>query len=191
MASEATVAKCLKVIFSGFPAMGNRDGLPEFSRLAMSALMKFPDRVIVDLANPHIGILQTARFLPSVAELVDWCHRRDAEVCRPEDEAKRAALRILPPPAPDQTTAAERKAIADRIRDGLQSLRDQLADKPEQYGSENERREKASARLIELRSHYAISPVMLSERAREIFARTPAGDANSPELRAAPKTEAA
>jgi hypothetical protein len=144
--------------------LGNRDGLPEFTRLAMRAISKFPDRVLIDMANPETGILRSAKFLPTVAELAEWCNDRHAKICREEDEREREERRKLPPPAIDPDDAEKRKAVADRVRAGLAHLRDELADKPEQYGSPEERIRKANDRLVQLKSDYAATPVRLSPR---------------------------
>jgi hypothetical protein len=130
----------------------------------MRAISKFPDQVLIDLASPETGILRSAKFLPSVAELTEWCSERHAKLCREEDEREREKQHRLPPPAVGPDEAARRKAVADRVRAGLANLRDELADKPEQYGSPEERIRKANNRLVELKSAYASAPVRLSPR---------------------------
>lgn len=65
-----------------------------FVRQASSALEDYPEQVLADLANPKIGLVRELKFAPSIAEMVEWCDKRQVEliegVCQTDDQ--RAAL---------------------------------------------------------------------------------------------------
>ena len=116
---------------SGFPVTGNREGLRDFSRLALEMLTPFADDVLLALANPRTGILKIAKFLPTLAELSEWCERERlrlfAESAAQDRLDRLAAHRALPPPSVDEI---QRKARLDEVmKTRMQGLSAELATK--------------------------------------------------------------
>lgn len=126
--NNQTAAQCLMRILSGYPGMAAKD-LEAFSALAVTALAVYPDPVLVALANPRTGILHTSKFLPTVAEMAEWCERERMRLYKLASEQDRqeriAAHRALPPPDPSEV---ERRARVDAIvRAGMERLHNELA----------------------------------------------------------------
>ena len=91
-------------------------------------LAPYEDAVLLALANPRTGILKTAKFLPTLAELSEWCERERVRlfaISAEQDRAERiAAHRALPPPPADEI---ERRArVVSVVKGGLQKLHAEL-----------------------------------------------------------------
>jgi hypothetical protein len=76
IAAGALVGDALRTIISAYPASRDFADPQRFVDQAMVALEDFPALIINELANPKVGIVRDARFLPRIAELVKWCERR-------------------------------------------------------------------------------------------------------------------
>lgn len=85
--------------------------------MASEALEDFPDNILSDLVNAKAGIVTTAKFMPSIAELVEWC------------EARQDALR--PKQGPKYYQEPEREAMPPEVRARMLrrfvELQDQMA----------------------------------------------------------------
>ena len=105
MANEQSAARVLGVILNGFPTLGNREGLRDFSRLALEVLARYPDSVLNALGNPVSGILASARYLPTIAELKAFCEAESGRqtAARIDEDAEDRRRAYLPPPPPDPT----------------------------------------------------------------------------------------
>ncbi|MFN3890642.1 MAG: hypothetical protein ACK4MV_09600 [Beijerinckiaceae bacterium] len=76
-AGRETALKALALVVGSYRTSYADDRV--FSRQAAAALEDFPELVLEELASPKIGIIRELKFSPSVAELVDWCERRQGE----------------------------------------------------------------------------------------------------------------
>lgn len=90
---------------------------------ASSALVGFPLDVITRMADPRTGIVRECKFLPSIAELCEWCaqavERLKTDIRQAEDrmrllDARAESVRVDEPvdkPATDE----ERAAVVERV----------------------------------------------------------------------------
>jgi len=75
--------------------------------MAILAVENFRDRTLAMLADPKGGIVTTNKFLPSIAELVQWC--KDFEYNAVPSKPKYVTFDPVTPPSP------ESKARIDEI----------------------------------------------------------------------------
>jgi len=75
--------------------------------MAILAVENFRDRTLAMLADPKGGIITTSKFLPSIAELVQWC--KDFEYNAVPSKPKYVTFDRVTPPSP------ESKARIDEI----------------------------------------------------------------------------
>lgn len=75
--------------------------------MAILAVENFRDRTLAMLADPKGGIITTSKFLPSIAELVQWC--KDFEYNAVPSKPKYVTFDPVTPPSP------ESKARIDEI----------------------------------------------------------------------------
>jgi hypothetical protein len=94
--SKQAAAQAVTVICSAYGQA--RTEQEAFQRLATVALEDFADRVLLDLVNPKTGIISSSKFLPSIAEMVDWCKSRTYAIAPP---VQREVPRLEGPAMPD------------------------------------------------------------------------------------------
>ena len=71
---QALAADAVSLIMDLFPAKDINN--PEtFLEYAVMSIVGFPADVVAKLAHPQYGIARDCKFLPSIAELVQWCDR--------------------------------------------------------------------------------------------------------------------
>jgi len=75
--------------------------------MAAQALANYNDRTLGMLVDPNGGIITTSKFLPSIAELVQWC--KDFEYNAVPSKPKYVTFDPVTPPSP------ESKARIDEI----------------------------------------------------------------------------
>jgi hypothetical protein len=75
--------------------------------MAILAVENFGDRTLAMLADPKGGIVTTNKFLPSIAEMVQWC--KDFEYNAVPSQPKHIRFDPITPPSP------ESKARIDEI----------------------------------------------------------------------------
>jgi DNA replicative helicase MCM subunit Mcm2 (Cdc46/Mcm family) len=78
-----------------------------FGKMAAQALANYNDRTLGMLVDPNGGIITTSKFLPSIAELVQWC--KDFEYNAVPSKPKYVTFDPVTPPSP------ESKARIDEI----------------------------------------------------------------------------
>jgi DNA replicative helicase MCM subunit Mcm2 (Cdc46/Mcm family) len=78
-----------------------------FGKMAAQALANYNDRTLGMLVDPNGGIITTSKFLPSIAELVQWC--KDFEYNAVPSKPKYVTFDPITPPSP------ESKARIDEI----------------------------------------------------------------------------
>lgn len=66
----------LKRVIGAYPPPKDFANPQEFVDQAIMALEDFPAIIIQEMADPKVGIVREARFLPRIAELVKWCEGR-------------------------------------------------------------------------------------------------------------------
>jgi len=89
--------------------------------MASESLSEFPDDVLGKLCDPKVGIVTTCTFLPSIAELRNFCHREwDRIAPRLAEERAEEARRLYAPV--DVETPDEREARRAIVKQKFQEL---------------------------------------------------------------------
>lgn len=130
-ATTETASKALRAVLAAYPAPDLAD--PEaFLAQAAEALTTFPGIVVARMASPTFGVVRKCKFVPRIAELVEWCEadKRALDVrlgfastilAATEAAERRAQEAIerarLPRPSEEdqRRMAEERKAKAEEI----------------------------------------------------------------------------
>jgi len=102
--SEKSASKAILTLLACYPSAKAED---QFIKMAILAVENFGDRTLAMLADPKGGIVTTNKFLPSIAELVQWC--KDFEYNAVPSKPKYVTFDPITPPSP------ESKARIDEI----------------------------------------------------------------------------
>lgn len=110
------------IILSSFPS-GNREGIENFYRMAVQSLSHYPNNVLEELADPKVGIVTKATFIPSIAEMRTFCDRIWNRIDPPNRASiERAPLQLAGPQEDDAATVARRARVVQGFNDLLADL---------------------------------------------------------------------
>jgi hypothetical protein len=106
MRAGAGARQAITRVIRAFPTADFRDPVGLVSDM-VEALEDYPAIVVSAMADPKTGIVRSAKFLPRIAEMIDWCDRELAAIKGIVANAQSALWRM---------SEAERyaKAAADR-----------------------------------------------------------------------------
>ena len=96
--------------------MGGKE-LETFSMMALESLADEPDGVLNTMANPKLGIVTQCRFLPTIAEMREFCRNERIRIAEEDRRDAVATARRLPP----SRTEVEPE-VRTKIAFGLKSL---------------------------------------------------------------------
>lgn len=65
-----------------------------FLEYAVMSLVDFPEAVVVRLADPRHGIARECKFLPSIAELVQWCETETKRLKSLQDKVSHRLVQL-------------------------------------------------------------------------------------------------
>jgi hypothetical protein len=103
---------------NAYPSQNAKE-LAGFSRMALEALAGEPDSVLFALANPRTGIVSKCKFLPVIAELIEWC--RNERIRQAEEDRREIIATARRLPCRPRETA--KPAVVAGFRDLLQEIR--------------------------------------------------------------------
>ena len=95
--SEMAAIKAIGTLCSIYGQAKTRES--KFEELAVQGIKSFPDNILADLIDPEIGIIATSKYMPSIAEMREYCiTRQDALRGRKEPRYyKEPEPEIMPP----------------------------------------------------------------------------------------------
>ena len=110
--SLKSAAQAVSILVSAFRTPNGVDD-QTFVRLAAQALEHQPDWVLLKMAHPREGLIAQSRFMPSIAEMVEFCKKEvyDAIPEKPK-----------PQPIEHHIAPEERERILDRFRELTKGL---------------------------------------------------------------------
>jgi len=110
MATKTEAIKAVSILLAAYN--DTRADREIFIRLASEALEQYSSRILIALVNPSNGIIAECKFMPSIAEMHEFCR----SYVNPD---------LIPLPAPiaePEVTQAERERMIQRFDDLLKSL---------------------------------------------------------------------
>jgi len=77
MATIQEAQKALAVLMAAYPSSDrmDRDSMRRFAELAVQALAPYHPSILDAMVNPQTGLATKCRFVPSIAEMVEFCER--------------------------------------------------------------------------------------------------------------------
>jgi hypothetical protein len=106
-----------------------------FLEIAEKSLLKYPDEVIERLASPTSGIVTQCKFLPTIAEMVEFCDRQWDKIFVHIQSDRRQEIRELYGRVEkvDPETEADRQEKRKKIIAQFQELVEELKMAPDPY----------------------------------------------------------
>lgn len=77
MASKVHIQKTIAILIAAYPSADakEKEAMAPFLKMVEQMLAPYPEQVLGELVNPRTGIIASARFFPSIAELKQFCDR--------------------------------------------------------------------------------------------------------------------
>lgn len=117
MTTAADVHRVLAVLMAAYPMAEkqDREAMRRFADLAALTLQAYHPRILEQMIHPELGLIARCKFLPSIAEMKEFCERiaqREWEIER-KDKARETQLTYRP---------EARETERDRIKQGFRDL---------------------------------------------------------------------
>lgn len=127
MATKPEINRAMAILFAAYPSANRiEDGpMEQFAAILSRTLAPYPAEVLAEMVNPRTGLIATAKFLPSIAEIKSWCDRTwDRQSPRPtEPAAPRAQIAGPSAERAAEIEAQQRAANVAKFRDLIRELR--------------------------------------------------------------------
>jgi hypothetical protein len=135
MATPFQIKQALAVLVAAYPSADkmDRETMRHFLGILEKTLAPYPPQVLIEMVHPRTGIIASAKFFPSLAEVKAWCDKRWDSVAPRIHDDERSELARLRGPSEEAITAYEqerRKANLQKFADLLRELRAASAMQP-------------------------------------------------------------
>ena len=114
MATIQEAQKALAVLMAAYPSSDklDREAMRRFADMAAQALTTYHPTILAAMVNPTTGLATKCKFVPSIAEMVEFCERLAQKQWEQDRRERSRELQLTYRASAGDKRAAERDAAA-------------------------------------------------------------------------------